>query len=130
VTFTRNGHAETPDGMSMPLSQANRMMERLDQRQAIDREKTDYFGPLTNATEFRVEYVKVEMPGRYTGRQEIGTGEETSPITCSCIPKNIWPTKAGKTTLKATVIQSWLQIKRDYKVCAMSSYHTSTAIVP
>jgi hypothetical protein len=59
----------------MPLSQANRLMERLDQRQAIDRQKSDYAGPLTYSTGFRIEYIKEGIPESYSGRQEIGAGE-------------------------------------------------------
>jgi DNA repair protein RadC/antirestriction protein ArdC len=77
VTFSRSEHEEIPGRMSMPLSQANRLMERLDQRQSIDREKTDYAGPLTYNTDFRVDYIKEGIPGHYSGRQEIGAGEGT-----------------------------------------------------
>ena len=75
VTFSHSQHAEIADGMSMPLSQANRLMERLDQRQATDRQKSDYTGPLTYSVDFRLEYVKDGMPGVYSGRQEIGAGD-------------------------------------------------------
>jgi len=75
VTFSHSQHAQIPDGLSMPLSQANRLMERLDQRQAIDRQKSDYAGPLTYSTDFRVEYIKEGLPAAYTGKQEIGAGD-------------------------------------------------------
>ena len=75
VTFSHSQHAEIQDGMRMPLSQANRLMERLDQRQAIDRQKSDYSGPLTYSTGFRVEYIKEGLPAAYTGKQEIGAGD-------------------------------------------------------
>jgi hypothetical protein len=75
VTFSHSQHAQIPDGLSMPLSQANRLMERLDQRQAIDRQKSDYAGPLTYSTGFRIEYIKEGIPESYSGRQEIGAGE-------------------------------------------------------
>ncbi|MEL7626526.1 MAG: JAB domain-containing protein [Anaerolineaceae bacterium] len=77
VTFSHSRHAEIPDGMSMPLSQASRLMERLDQRQAIDRQRSDYAGPLTYSTDFRIEYIKEGIPEIYSGRQEIGAGEGT-----------------------------------------------------
>ncbi len=35
VSFSRSQHPEISDGLVLPLSQANRLMERLDQRQAI-----------------------------------------------------------------------------------------------
>ena len=75
VTFSNSQHAEIQDGMRMPLSQANRLMERLDQRQAIDHQKSDYSGPLTYSTDFRVEYIKEGLPAAYTGKQEIGAGD-------------------------------------------------------
>jgi len=75
VTFTRSELADIPPGMSLPLSQANRLMERLDQRQAIDRQRSDYAGPLTYSTDFRIEYIKEGIPAAYTGKQEIGAGE-------------------------------------------------------
>ena len=75
VSFSHSQHAQIPDGLSMPLSQANRLMERLDQRQAIDRQKSDYAGPLTYSTDFRVEYIKEGLPAAYTGKQEIGAGD-------------------------------------------------------
>lgn len=75
VTFSRSQHAEIQDGLRMPLSQANRLMERLDQRQAIDRQKSDYSGPLTYSTDFRVEYIKEGLPAAYTGKQEIGASD-------------------------------------------------------
>ena len=75
VTFTRSELDDIPSGMSLPLSQANRLMERLDQRQAIDRQRSDYAGPLTYSTDFRIEYIKEGIPAAYTGKQEIGAGE-------------------------------------------------------
>ena len=75
VTFSHSQHAEIPDGLSMPLSQANRLMERLDQRQAIDRQRSDYAGPLIYNTNFRIEYVKEGVPEIYSGKQEVGAGE-------------------------------------------------------
>ncbi len=75
VSFSHSEHTEIPDGLHMPLSQANRLMERLDQRQAIDRQKSDYSGPLTYSTDFRVEYIKEGLPAAYTGKQEIGAGD-------------------------------------------------------
>ena len=75
VSFSHSQHDQIPDGISMPLSQANRLMERLDQRQAIDRQKSDYAGPLTYSTDFRVEYIKEGLPAAYTGKQEIGAGD-------------------------------------------------------
>jgi hypothetical protein len=75
VSFSHSQHAEIQDGMRMPLSQANRLMERLDQRQAIDRQKSDYSGPLTYSTDFRVEYIKEGLPAAYSGKQEIGAGD-------------------------------------------------------
>lgn len=75
VTFSHSQHAEIQDGMRMPLSQANRLMERLDQRQAIDRQKSGYSGPLTYSIDFRVEYIKEGIPAAYNGKQEIGAGE-------------------------------------------------------
>ena len=75
VTFTRSELDYIPSGMSLPLSQANRLMERLDQRQAIDRQRSDYAGPLTYSTDFRIEYIKEGIPAAYTGKQEIGAGE-------------------------------------------------------
>ena len=75
VTFSHSLHADIPYGVSMPLSQANRLMERLDQRQAIDRQRSDYAGPLTYSTGFRIEYIKEGIPESYSGRQEIGAGE-------------------------------------------------------
>jgi DNA repair protein RadC/HPt (histidine-containing phosphotransfer) domain-containing protein len=75
VSFSHSEHAEIPDGLHMPLSQANRLMERLDQRQAIDRQKSDYSGPLTYSTDFRVEYIKEGLPAAYAGKQKIGAGD-------------------------------------------------------
>jgi DNA repair protein RadC/antirestriction protein ArdC len=75
VTFTRSELDDIPTGMSLPLSQANRLMERLDQRQAIDRQKADYTGQLTYSTDFRIDYVKEGVPAAYTGKQEIGAGD-------------------------------------------------------
>ena len=75
VTFTRSELDDIPSGMSLPLSQANRLMERLDQRQAIDRQRSDYAGPLTYSTDFRIAYIKEGIPAAYTGKQEIGAGE-------------------------------------------------------
>ncbi|MBP7196133.1 MAG: hypothetical protein KBA05_01820 [Anaerolineaceae bacterium] len=67
-------HDQIPDGISIPLPQANRLRERLDQRQAIDRQKTDYSGPLTYSTNFREEYIREGLPAAYTGKQEMGAG--------------------------------------------------------
>ena len=75
VSFSRSQHPEISDGLVLPLSQANRLMERLDQRQAIDRQRSDYAGPLTYSTDFRIEYIKEGIPAAYTGKQEIGAGE-------------------------------------------------------
>lgn len=75
VSFSHSQHPEISDGLVLPLSQANRLMERLDQRQAIDRQRSDYAGPLTYSTDFRIEYIKEGLPAAYSGKLEIGAGE-------------------------------------------------------
>jgi DNA repair protein RadC/antirestriction protein ArdC len=75
VTFTRSELDDIPPGMSLPLSQANRLMERLDQRQSIDREKSEYCGSTTYSISFRIEYIKEGLLEAYSGKQEIGAGE-------------------------------------------------------
>lgn len=75
VSFSHSQHPEISDGLVLPLSQANRLVESLDQRQAIDRQRSDYAGPLTYSTDFRIEYIKEGLPAAYTGKQEIGAGE-------------------------------------------------------
>jgi len=75
VTFTCNELADIPSGMSMPLSQANRLMERLDQRQRNDHQRSDQNDSPTYSVNFRVDYAQEGKPSIYSGRQEIGAGD-------------------------------------------------------
>jgi len=75
VTFTRSELADIPPGMSLPLSQANRLMERLGQRQRNDHQRSNQNGSHIYSINFKVEYVQEGKPYIYSGRQEIGTGD-------------------------------------------------------
>ncbi len=75
VTFLWSEHEEIADGMKMPLSQANRLMEELDTRQRNDREQPDHEGLWYYKTSFRIDYVHNGEHFVYSGRQDIGDGD-------------------------------------------------------
>ena len=75
VTFLWSEHEDIKDGMKMPLSEANRLIEELDKKQQIDREKPEHEGLWYYKTGFQIDYVKNGEYATYTGRQDIGDGE-------------------------------------------------------
>jgi antirestriction protein ArdC len=75
VTFTRSELDDIPSGTSLPLSQANRLMERLDQRQRNDHLRSNEVDSPTHSVNFQVAFVQEGKPYTYSGRQEIGAGD-------------------------------------------------------
>ena len=75
VTFTRSELDDIPSGTSLPLSQANRLMERLDQRQRNDHQRSNEIDSPTHSVNFQVAFVQEGKACSYSGRQEIGAGD-------------------------------------------------------
>ncbi len=124
VTFHHSQHKDLPNDMHLPLSQANRLVERLDKSQSIEREKRDLIKKEVFPVGFRIDYIKDGIPETYSGKQEIGRGEGSLTMHMQAHIQNTLNKNNWKVYEKAAV---WETEQGDYKAAFR---HSQEALLP